>query len=315
MGSVTFIRAVECWVPSVDRSLLEFGGGLYGSATRFAAQSRDMVFGCGEGLPGAAWEAGHPIVLRDLSHPSFRRAALARAEGLTCGIAVPLFAGDFLTSVLVIFCGDDEQTAGAIELWHNDPARSRDMTLVDGHYGTTGDAFELISRSIAFREGTGLPGLAWASGLPVFVEDLGRGDRFLRADSAVKVGINRGVAVPCSTPDAQHYVITLLSALATPIARRFEIWQPDGGRRHLTLTDGFCEHEGSLMDRPAPVPIEKGQGAIGRAFLTGAPAMTDSAAEEPAGVGPAASAAGCHSLVALPVLREGRLRAVLAWYL
>ena len=40
---------------------------------------------------------------------------------------------------------------------------------------------------------TGLPGLAWDSGLPVFLPDLGKGSRFLRSESALQVGINRGL--------------------------------------------------------------------------------------------------------------------------
>ena len=146
----TFIRAVEYWVPGNDRGTLEFGGGLYGTATRFAAISRELCFGRGEGLPGQAWEAGHPIVLTRFEGSYFRRIAAARSEGITCGIAVPIFAGDFLTSVLVIFCGDDEAHAGAIELWHNDPAESHDMTLVDGYYGSTGDT---DSRRRQLRDG------------------------------------------------------------------------------------------------------------------------------------------------------------------
>jgi hypothetical protein len=318
MSSQTFIRAVEYWVPGTDRQLLEFGGGLYGQTPKFGAFSRQMVFGRGEGLPGAAWEAGHPIVLRDLAHPSFRRAALARAEGLTCGIAVPVFAGDFLTSVLVLFCGDDAAHAGAIELWHNDPAhptQAHEMTLVDGYYGSTGDAFELISRSVAFRPGVGLPGMAWESGQPVFMADLGRGDRFLRADSALKVGINRGMAIPCSTPADEHYVMTFLSALATPIARRFEIWKPDARRQQLTLADGHFEHQGNLAGQAAAEPVERGQGTVGRALLTGCPAVSEAAADEPGAVGRAAAAAGWASLVALPVIRQGRVAAVVAWYL
>ena len=58
----------------------------------------------------------------------------AAAEGLTCGIALPIFAGDFLTAVLVIFCGDDQAHAGAIELWANDPALTRDLTLAAREY-------------------------------------------------------------------------------------------------------------------------------------------------------------------------------------
>ena len=247
----TFIRAVEVWVPGNDRSTLEFSAGLYGSASRFGALSRQMCFGRGEGLPGQAWEAGRPIVLRQFEGSDFRRTQAARAEGLSCGIALPIFAGDFLTAVLVIFCGDDEAHAGAIELWANDPAASRDMTLDDGYYGTTGDAFEFISRRTAFRKGTGLPGLAWESGLPVFQEDLGQGTRFLRADSALKVGINRGFALPCSTRGRSHYVLAFLSAMATPIVRRFETWLPDASGERLMRSGGFCETTGTVATIPA----------------------------------------------------------------
>jgi hypothetical protein len=292
-----FIRALEYWVPSHDRSMLEFGGGLYGPATRFAEISRKLCFGRGEGLPGQAWEAGHPIVLKAFEGSYFRRIAAARAEGLTCGIAVPIFAGDFLNAVLVIFCGDDDAHAGAIELWHNDPHASRDMTLVDGYYGSTGDTFEFISRSTSFRPGTGLPGLAWQQGLPVFLEDLGRGSGFLRADCAVKVGINRGFAMPCSTPGDEHYVMAFLSALATPIAQRVEIWVPDATGGRLRRSAGFSEAEGRLG--PLGDTVARGEGPIGRAFESGVPAVV-----EPSAVG--------LSLAAIPVVRQGRLAAVLA---
>jgi hypothetical protein len=310
----TFIRVVECWTPSGDRSLLEFGGGVYGAHTAFGAISRAMCFGRGEGLPGAAWEAGHPIVLRELEGSAFRRVAAARAEGLTCGIAVPIFAGDFLTAVVVIFCGDDEAHAGAIELWGNDPAHSKDMTLVDGYYGNTAEAFEFLSRRTSFRRGHGLPGAAWESGMPVFLDDLGRGGGFLRADSAVKVGINRGFAMPCSTRGPGSYVMTFLSALATPIARRVEIWRPQAGSDRLQRCAGFCEVLGSLDGRASELTIDADQATVGRPALTGIPAFCESADSEPGGIGASAAQAGLHSLVALPVLHAGRLVATVAWY-
>ena len=118
----TFIRAIETWVPSNDRSILEFGSGMYGKATRFAAISRELCFGRGEGLPGQAWEAGHPVVLKQFQGSYFRRTAAALAEGMTCGIAVPIFAGEFLTSVVVFFCGDDDAHAGdGLETLDRDP--------------------------------------------------------------------------------------------------------------------------------------------------------------------------------------------------
>jgi hypothetical protein len=275
-----------------------------------------MCFGRGEGLPGQAWEEARPIVLRQFEGSTFRRTKAAQAEGLTCGIAMPIFAGDFLSAVLLIFCGDDEAHAGAIELWSNDPTTSKDMTLADGYYGSTADTFEFISRRTAFRKGHGLPGMAWESGLPVFIEDLGKGAGFLRADSAVKVGINRGFAIPCSTPGDTEYVMAFLSALATPIVRRFETWLPvgHGDATRLLRSGGFCEALGTVGEAASADAVAPGQGCLGRAFITGVPALSDAAASEPGAVGAAAHAAGLASLVALPVLRAGRLVAVVAWY-
>ena len=312
----TFIKATEFWVPSRDRSFLEYGGGLYGTATRFGAISRTLCFSKGEGLPGQAWEAGHPIVLRQFVGSYFQRTSAAHAEGLTCAIAMPLFAGDFLTSVLVIFCGDDDDHAGAIELWHNDPAKSKDMTLVDGYYGNTGDAFEFISRRTSFRRGHGLPGMSWERGMPVFLEDLGKASSFLRGDSAVKVGINRGFAMPSTAGRGETYVLAFLSALATPIARRVEVWERTGevGAECLRRVSGFCEVAGSLASAEGTPLLERGQGTIGQAFLTGVPGISNQAETEPVGLGAAALEAGLKSLVAIPVIRDGRLVACMAWY-
>ena len=287
----TFVRVIEYWVPSEDGRLLEFGGGLFGEATRFAAVSANLCFGRGEGLPGRAWDTGRPIVLKELEGSYFRRAAAAKAAGLTCGIAVPIFKGDTLSAVTVFFCGDDEAHAGAIELWGNDPEDSHDMTLVDGYYGTTGDTFEFISRATAFRRGNGLPGMAWESQKPVFLPDLGKGSGFLRADGAVKVGINRGFAIPCSTLDASNHVMAFLSALATPIARRVETWEPDASGTALRRTLGFSEVQGT-SNTPDTVPLADG-GPLAQAFNTGQPAVAE-------------------PMIAIPVSPQGRITAVMA---
>ena len=274
MGQNTFIRVIEYWVPSEDGSLLEFGGGLFGTAKRFAAISRSLCFGRGEGLPGQVWDSGRPIVLKELDDNYFRRADAARAEGLTCGIAMPIFTLDKLSAVVIIFCGDDAAHAGAIELWANDPRESRDMALVDGYYGTTGDTFEFISRSTSFRIGYGLPGMAWKRQAPVFLADLGKGSGFIRADSAVKVGINRGFALPCSTIDGSNYVLAFLSALATPIAHRVEIWEPDEAGSHLNRSYGFSDTEGELAQTPA-IAIGEAGGPVGKAFRSHVPAAAE----------------------------------------
>jgi len=306
----TFVKAVEYWVPGIDRRHLEYGGGLYGQATRFAVLSRKLCFGRGEGLPGKAWELGHPLLLKKFEGSYFQRTAAAHAEGLTGALAWPIFAGEYLNAVLVVFFGDGDDHAGAIELWRNDPAESKDMVLADGHYGRTAEAFEFLSRRTSFRRGTGLPGLAWDSGLPVFLPDLGKGSRFLRSDIALQVGINRGFALACAGNDGRHHVVALLSALNTPIVRRFEVWQREGDG--LARISGFCENEGELG--PDPVWVERGQGTLGTALLNGVPAVCDDVASEPGGLGARLRGAGVHTLVAIPLLRDGRCTAVMAWY-
>lgn len=311
----TFIRVVEVWVPDAEGSLLELGGAYYGAATRFGSMSRQMCFGRGEGLPGQAWELGHPVVINQFEGSAFRRTQAAHAEGLTSGIAIPQFDGSTLKAVVLIFCGDNDEQAGAIELWHNDPATSREMTLADGYYGRVSNVFEFISRRTGFHKGTGLPGLVWESGLPVFMADLGKGGRFLRADSAQKVGINRGFAIPCAAAaDSGHWVMAFLSALATPLVRRFECWLPDEAGSHLLRREGFCELQGALDTGRWEERVETGQGALGRALATGVPMVSEAASAEPGGVGSGASAAGLAAVVALPVLKDGAVKAVVAWY-
>ncbi len=314
----TFIRVVEVWVPDAEGALLVLGSAWYGAAKRFGLHSQQMCFGRGEGLPGQAWEAGHPIVLKQFEGSAFRRTQAAHAEGLTCGIAMPIFNGAALNAVVLIFCGDspdpEQAQAGAIELWCNTAGTSKDLLLQDGYYGATADVFEFISRRTAFRKGTGLPGLAWESGLPVFMPDLGKGGRFLRADSAQKVGINRGFAIPCATAGSDHYVMAFLSALATPLVRRFESWLPDAGGKHLLRHEGFCESAGPLDAGTEPDQVDKGQGVVGRAWASALPLVSLKASSEPGGVGQGARAAGLGTVVALPVLQNGQVVAVVAWY-
>ncbi|MGY4453664.1 hypothetical protein ACVWZR_008324 [Bradyrhizobium sp. i1.3.1] len=195
------------------------------------------------GFPARPGPAAHPVILTRFTDSYFKRTDQAIAAGLTCGVAVPVFSGEFLQAVMVLFCGDDEAHVGAIELWHNDAETSHEMALVDGYYGTA-DMFEFNSRHTRFPRGFGLPGRIWKAGLPLIIKDLHDARSFLRWEDAAKVGINLGVGVPYRTGTDQTWVLTFLSAQATPIARRFEIWVPGRGpfgaglpRRRLQRAD------------------------------------------------------------------------------
>ena len=106
----TFIRVVELWVPDRTRTRLEFGGSLCSEEfSEFRALSENTLFAYDEGLPGKAWASGHPIILTEFSNSYFKRTDEAKEAGLTCGVALPVFAGEFLMAVMVLFCGDDEK--------------------------------------------------------------------------------------------------------------------------------------------------------------------------------------------------------------
>lgn len=298
----TFIRVAEVWLPNPEHTLLEYGGHVSGPEGRqFGAISQSLSFGPGGGLPGLAWQGGAPVLLKRLEAPAFERGDAAKAAGLSCGLALPVFVHEALTAVLVLYCSDDEAQAGAIELWRNDPRVTTDMTLVDGHYGHGGDALEALSHDTYLPRGTGLPGLAWQTGQAVFMEDLASAPRFLRTESALSAGIERGLALPWPTRQQAECVVTMLSSSKTPIARRVEGWAPSG-EGTLQRTFGFDEVAGHLGEAAIPLPLNLGLGPLGDAFLTGVPQLLSGAAK------------GQERVVAVPVVRDGQVAEVVALY-
>ena len=277
----TFIRAAEVWLPTADQAELTHGGGLSGPEARaFGAFSQSVRFRHGEGLPGLAWAEGRP---------------------LRCAIALPVFVREALTAVLVFFCGDDDEQAGAIELWRNDPRVTTDMTLVDGFYSHSASALEAVSQDTYLPRGTGLPGLAWQQGRAVFMEDLASAPRFLRGETASGAGIERGLALPWPARTQAEYVVTLLSSSRTPVARRVEGWAPGDDPRVLQRGFGFDETEGHLGD--AALALDADAGPIGAAYASGVPQV---AVQSPEGRG---------QLVVIPVVSEGVVAEVVALYL
>lgn len=310
----TFIQITEIWTPSPDRSLLEFAGGLFGDHLVFRLATHKLCFGYDQGLPGKAWAERRPIILTDLQNtPWFKRGEAAKKAGLSCGVAIPVFAGDYLLAVVVFFCGDDEDHVGAIELWHNEAAKSAEMKLAEGYFGIL-ESFRFTSSHTSFMRGFGLPGEVWESGLPALQSDLGHAERFLRRDDARRVGINKGLGLPSPYAPGHQYVMTFLSALGTPIARRIEVWVPDAAREGLVLKEGQCDRDGGFVARYRDVVLECGHGLIGTVWATGLPALSEHIDSEKSPVGSAAAAADLNEVVALPILEAGRLAAIVAMY-
>ncbi len=301
----TFIKVTEIWIPTKDRTRLEFSAGLYGDLNEFRVASEKESFAYDEGLPGKAWAAGHPVVLTEFDHSYFKRTKSAKKAGLTCGIAIPVFSGDFIMAVVVFLCGDDQHHAGAIEVWANSLEDSTELAVIDGYYGTLDD-FEAISGKIKFSRGSGLPGQVWETGMPVLIEDLGLSSTFLRSADARKAGITTALGIPVSVVANQVYIMTFLSAKATPIAKRLQIWVPDESGRRLVCQSGYSKQNDELAEIFETISVRKGEGILGRVWLTGVPVIRNNSKS-------AVAEGGLNSMLAMPVIDGGHLKAVVTF--
>src|ERR1700739_5092818 len=97
----SFIRAVEIWTPNDAGTSREFAGGIYhDSLDEFREISELAMCDRDDGLPGKAWAAGRPVILTNFADSYFRRADEARQFGLSCAVAIPLFAGTGIKAVM-----------------------------------------------------------------------------------------------------------------------------------------------------------------------------------------------------------------------
>jgi len=299
----TFVEVAEVWVPK-DGTLV-WAGGDYGDLADFKAVSGKETFAKGEGLPGKAWAEGRPVVLKGFEGSYFKRTDAAHAAGLTAAVAIPVFAGDDLKAVLVTLCGDGDDRIGAIEVW---AAQDGVLKLDDGYFGAA-NHFEWVSRHTQFPRGQGMPGGVWAAGAPMLMRNLGSGYKFIRAESAGKAGITTGLGLPVPVPGGSSYVLTLLSARGTPLARRFEIWDARkskvGSTGGAVLIDGVCSVDGALGLEEDFKRVQQWHGVIGEVLGSGVP----KAARHEVGL-----PGGHKSVVALPIHDGDQLSHVVAWY-
>lgn len=298
----SFIQAVEVWIPDASGARLVPGGGFYGVHKGFGGLSAGQGFARGEGLPGRAWAEARPILVADMARAGLPRSEAAERAGLTVALAAPVFAGSDLRGVLVLLCAEDEPRVGAAEIWRGE---GDVMSLEGGFYGAARD-FAAVSRATTFQRGEGLPGGVWAAEAPMLMRDLGRSSAFVRSAAAATADLATGLGAPIPTPSGVAYVLALLSARATPIARRFELWDVapgKGGRPAVAvLADGLCEVEGPLWGRERS--LQAWQGAIGRAMASGAPVAD-----------PAPAGARHAGVVALPIHRHAEVTHVVAWFI
>lgn len=302
-----FIKVVEIWTPSVDQQRLILVDSLQDEQVNFHLQGKERSFAFDEGLPGKAWSSARPLIISNIAYSFFRRKQEAVKAGLSSAIAIPVFAGDFLQAVVILLCGEDESHTGAIELWGTHTRFNSMLSLVDGYYGNL-KSFEWISRQIQFDKGSGLPGSIWQDFSPNIVPDLGSASNFVRADIARESGVTTGIGIPFRNGLGEEYVLTFLSAMQTPIARRFEIWLPDKTQQSLEM---FACHEEAAITKPvrtSTASFKRGDGLMGMVWMTGCPAISHDLNKD--GLLMDGKINEYHSALVLPVNEGGRLKAL-----
>lgn len=299
-----FIKATEIWEFNSDKTELILTKGIYENIQEFQEESSHFTFKYNEGLPGKAWAQKHPLVLTKLEGSFFKRTELANKINITSAIAMPIFMGEYLKSVVVFLCGDSDEHSGAIELWHANPDRKNEMALVDGYYGTM-EEFEWISRNIKIMKSQGLPGKVWANKMPLMMNNLGETATFLRASKAKKAGITTALAIPTWIDEKDGYVMTFLSGKNTPIARRFEIWLPSGDE--LVFVDGYSIGAIDLSEAHKNTKYKKNESILGRVWETGYPILSnESDMNEAPGE--------YDGVLTIPVLENGFFKAGIVFY-
>jgi hypothetical protein len=299
-----FIKATEIWELNSDKTELVLSKGIYENIKEFEEKSHDMSFKYNDGLPGKAWASKHPIILNKLDGTFFKRTELANKINITAAIAMPIFAGEYLQSVVVFLCGDSGEQSGAIELWHASVDRLNEMALVEGYYGSM-EEFEWISRNIKIMKSQGLPGTVWKTKMPLIMKNLGESATFMRASKAVKAGITTALAIPAWIDEKDGYVMTFLSGKNTPIARRFEIWLPQKDK--LVFSDGYSIGDIDLDETHKETSYEKNQSILGRVWESGHPILSSKS--------DMSNAPGEYDgVLVLPVLENGFFKAGIVFY-
>jgi hypothetical protein len=93
----------------------------------------------------------------------------------------------------------------------------------------------------------------------LIIKDLYNSKVYLRWEEASEIGIDCGVGIPYTTGNDQTWVMTFLSAQATPIAKRF--WVPDQARTALIFNSGDCSKNTDLASLYASKTIGKAKAA------------------------------------------------------
>ena len=95
-------RAFEVWDLDSSTSTAKLRNFAGANCEAYESESKNMLYSRNEGVVGAAWQAGLPLIAKDLAAIDKKRAASAAADGISTAIAFPVFVGEYLKSVFIM---------------------------------------------------------------------------------------------------------------------------------------------------------------------------------------------------------------------
>jgi hypothetical protein len=198
---------IEVWEPD-EQKLLVHMDGYYGRLSTFEDVSRVMRFPLGQGLPGIVWERGLPHIMQDLAaSSSFMRASVARENGVTSGLGVPLFVGGQVEHVVTLLSASSTPLARAFEVWL--PDATGHLQLEQSYYARGLDGLGDEVRGVGFAVALDVAGRVSESGLPCALSCTEPTLPFLRAGLARSLGLSFSVGLPVHDGDRLRAVVVL----------------------------------------------------------------------------------------------------------
>jgi len=96
-------RSVEVWVPNSNADELVLAASAYETqALEAAAKAGPASFRKGQGLPGALWESGMPVVVDSRAEGADQLSATLATGDLEMGIGIPIFDGEMFRGAVLL---------------------------------------------------------------------------------------------------------------------------------------------------------------------------------------------------------------------
>ncbi len=302
------VRVVEVWQPAEDGSGLRLVEGHYRDVPGFEESSKGIAFDEGDGLPGAVWKSGLPVVFDDLDRDDFLRRDAATASGLTAGVGFPVFDDGEIRSVVLMLTAGLGTAKGAIESWLPEAER-RELHLGTAHYANL-ERFEKLSRYACFPTGSGLPGRVWEGGRPVLETDLLNSPGFIRSSGAEVDGLGTALGIPLfARPRELRSVLVFLSSSDRPTARAQLVWNVDEAGA-VTLESAATETCPWTSAALAEQDFQPSEGFVARVVEDRTARFSTDLSADWSGLATAAQRDGLHWALGIPVVADGRVVSV-----